>query len=492
MNETIKVKGYNLDTEQIDAIKCPNKSVLVIAGAGCGKTTTIIGKVKYLLNQGINKKKIVCISFTNEATKKLKEDLFNECQKDINVLTFHKLALSLISNQYSICSSDYLEYVINEYFESIIITKKNILKALMNYLYLPNNEMIYNSIIKQSSEIITLKKIIKKFIMMMKANNNNIYSFNKYLIDNSKLNFFERRKNFILLRIILDIYQEYNNELKSSKKIDFDDMISLAIEYVKENNIPNYKYIIIDEFQDSSRLRCELIKSIIKKNDSYLFAVGDDFQSIYRFSGCDLEIFLKFEEIFENATIKIISKTYRNSRELIAITGSFIMKNKCLTKKNLVSDISINNPIIIYYYQNIKEIKQLIIFIKKQNNKSLYIIGRNNFDINKYSDYIVSEQVKYYTAHKSKGLESDNVIIINLDNNDNGIPNKKSEHKIMNLISYSQDRYPYSEERRLFYVALTRTKNRVYLFVNKKNKSIFVKELIKDNKIKIINKKHLK
>ena len=109
--------------------------------------------------------------------------------------------------------------------------------------------------------------------------------------------------------------------------VDFDDMILLATDKIKDIDLP-YRFIIIDEFQDTSIVRLNLIKSIIEKYNANIFVVGDDWQSIYRFSGCNLDIFLNFEDYFEKSKIFALNRTYRNSQELIDLSANFILKIK--------------------------------------------------------------------------------------------------------------------------------------------------------------------
>ena len=276
--------------------------------------------------------------------------------------------------------------------------------------------------------------------------------------------------------------------------MDFDDMIIKATKYIKDNGYnESIKYIIIDEYQDTSLIRFNLIKEILNNTNANLMVVGDDFQSIYHFTGCEIDLFLKFKKYFKNAKIRKIQTTYRNSNELVKIAGDFVMKNPKQIKKRLVSKKKLPNPIKIIYYDNIKlKLKELLLNIYNSTKKPILILGRNNKDIN----YILDSELKinadkiiytpykeiditYMTIHKSKGLEWDNVIVINLRNNYLGIPSKIPEEPILRLVSNNHDKYPFSEERRLFYVALTRTKNYIYLLVPKNNPSVFVEEIKK-------------
>ena len=172
------------------------------------------------------------------------------------------------------------------------------------------------------------------------------------------------------------------------------------------------------------------------------------------------------------------------------------MKNKKQIRKTLTSKKHLKNPIKIYNYNSPKSDFKKLLKIVYKSDKELLVLGRNNNDIFNYIDkdfkyknglYIYENiEFKYMTVHKSKGLESDNVIIINMNDDILWFPSKIKQNKILRLVQ-KYDKYPYSEERRLFYVALTRTKNNVYLFTKIKNNSIFIKELLKKYRIKCYN-----
>lgn len=490
------VKGNELDDEQLSAVLDDSKTTMVVAGAGTGKTMTILGKIKYLLSiMNVKAEEIICISFTNNTVNNLYDNILKECDISINVYTFHKLALTILDNYhyfYKISPNDYLSYIISEYFDSLILTKRHILKTIFNYLHIPVcSEYLYLRYIKDSKNIVYLKKLIYQFINLMKANDYDIYSFNDFIINNKSNNIFVRNSNMKILRIILDIYQEYYIELSSSGFIDFDGMISQATTLVKEKGYyTKLKYIIIDEFQDTSKLRMNLISSIINSTNASLFVVGDDFQSIYKFSGCDLSLFFNMSKYFKNVSMKKITTTYRNSRELISIAGTFIMKNEYQINKNLKSNKSLSDPIVFVSYKNrVNDFKKLLTTLLQDGEQDILILGRNNNDIYNYIDNEFSingdelryknKIFRYLTVHKSKGLEASVVVLINLINDEYGFPNKIINASVINLVNDTIDKFPYSEERRLFYVALTRTKNKVYLFYPCKNFSVFVKEIKK-------------
>ena len=160
------------------------------------------------------------------------------------------------------------------------------------------------------------------------------------------------------------------------------------------------------------------------------------------------------------------------------------MKNPYQIRKGLNSDISVSNPIIIVYYEDLNSAINKI--IKEDMLDNILILARNNNTLNS----IKPKGIKYrkLTIHKSKGLEDDYVFVLDLLNTVNGFPNKYVDHRILKYVNDNKQYYPYEEERRLFYVAITRCRKKVYLFTKENNESIFIKELKKIDRNIVIRK----
>lgn len=362
---------------------------------------------------------------------------------------------------------------------------------------------IYNKIYESANNkyFKEFKKLIISFINLFKSNGYTENSFDELTnkIHNTK-NSFLRLRSRIFVDIVKPIHKLYQSKLIEAECIDFNDMINLATDIIKDGNLVlKYKYIIIDEYQDISVSRYNLIKAIKTRTNAKLICVGDDWQSIYRFAGSDIDLFTNFKKYFGYYELLKIEKTYRNSQELIDIAGKFVMSNPNQLRKNLKSDKRESNPIIIkgYSIDIISAIRSAIkdIVLKSGDTSEIIILGRNNFDIDfieeasNFEFKIIRSQglikyaryprlyIQFLTAHRSKGLESDNVIIINLENKQTGFPNKISDDPVLSLVLTNKDDFGYAEERRLFYVGLTRTKNTTYLIVPDRNPSIFVEEI---------------
>ena len=493
------INGYILDLNQRKIIINNTSNVLIVAGAGSGKTLTIIGKIKYLIEkENIDSSEILCLSFTNETVNNLK----NKINYNIDIYTFHKLALEILKEHhifYKIAESDLLKYIVNEYFETIIYDDK--LKYVIEYFkfYITDNNCLNIDIIKKKYYYLfqSYKKLIMKFINLIKSNGHNINNFKKYIKRNKYiLNSKKRYKNKCFFIIAFDIFRIYLEEINSNYRIDFDMMIDLSSSIISKYGMKRYyKYIIIDEFQDTSVIRYNLVKKIQEECNSKVFCVGDDFQSIYKFSGCTMDLFVNFKRYFKPSKILYLNKTYRNSIDLIKVAYSFIIKNRYQLSKRLISDKKKFKPIkIIYYTRSNYEIifKKLLEKLYKENKKEILVLGRCNHDINrvysnlKGNNLIYKDMnIKYLTVHTSKGLEANNVIILNMSDEILGFPNKIEDDEIIGLVFKNKENYLYAEERRLFYVALTRTKNNVYLMVKKSCESIFVKEIM--SKCEVIN-----
>ena len=498
----MQIGNYILDNRQEKIVRENHDYLLVSAGAGSGKTLTILGKISYLINaKKLKPEEILCLSFTKAAASSLKEKIKKEISLDIPTYTFHKLSLEIIKENkttYNIADECLLENCVNEFFEIDIYESDYLIKLIGKYFNrkIKNQKEDYIKIITlEKSKFLQLKRLCITFIRLMKSNDYHIESFLSFISKIKRTILYSKyKKEKIVLTLILNIYLKYETYLKENKEVDFDDMLSIATKIVKEKGIKQkVKYIIIDEYQDTSLIRFYLIKEIMNKTNAKLMVVGDDFQSIYKFTGCDISLFLNFNKFFPTAKIMKLERTYRNSNELIQIAGTFIMKNKKQIKKQLYSEKQLTNHIKILKYNNIKKIfLEIIKELTKNKEQKILVLGRNNNDISmllnenitiKDNKIIIKNyeflDITYMTVHKSKGLESDNVILINLSNKITGFPSQIKEEKLTRLVTKTNDRYPYSEERRLFYVALTRTKNYVYLLTPQKSPSIFIKEIEK-------------
>ena len=364
-----------------------------------------------------------------------------------------------------------------------------------------------------------LISLVCRFISNFKVNGYRAEEFNRMYHSTQNV------RSRLFLEICNDCYLEYERWLKENKAVDFEDMINESARILNEvkemKKKLDFKYIIVDEYQDISRQRFDLTKALSEVTNAKIIAVGDDWQSIYAFSGSDITLFTKFAEKMGYAKMLKIVKTYRNAQEVIDIAGNFIQKNSTQIQKQLLSPKTIVDPVIIYTYDSTKKspngnrrsgadyalasavevaIEKILEYKKKENKAagSILLLGRFGFDgvhlensglfeyVNRGSKLKSVKypqlNITYMTAHSSKGLGYDDVIIINCKNETYGFPSKIQDDPVLSFVIKGDHSIDYAEERRLFYVAMTRTKNRVFMVAPEKNPSEFLLELKRDYK----------
>ena len=366
-------------------------------------------------------------------------------------------------------------------------------------------------------DIDVFTQLINTFLVLFKSNNENIKTLaSKALLDNDK-------RAIYFLEIFEPIYFNYENYLKEKEEIDFSDMINVATKTITTNQYTSdYDYIIIDEFQDISKSRYQLIKALLdQKPSTKLFCVGDDWQSIYRFAGSDIGIFTGFEEYFKTSTLKDfnrktnkanIEQTYRFDNKLIDVSSNFILKNPNQIVKSLKSNKQSDVEAITFHKYNDADKKgtnqhialdkafKEIIKSNPKSKTSILFLGRYEFDYkaltklnyinirydNKNRPYKITYvnndllDLNFMTVHSAKGLEADYVIILNGNSGTYGFPSEISDDPLLNFLLSKADQFPNGEERRLFYVAVTRAKKHVHILSSIENSSKFVDE-IKEN-----------
>lgn len=471
--------NIKLDKEQRKCILNDEDYMMIIAGAGSGKTTTIAAKVKYLVEKNsVSPSDILMISYTNASVNDLKIKINKELNIPVKVTTFHKFGFDILKSNgfnYKVLTDDKIikDYIVNKLnsmsLKELRPFKKYIDISIWSFLF---RKLNYDRFIS----------ICIDFIKYFEVKGYTLLDFKRF--DNKIISFIE------------SIYKYYSNYKEENNYIDFEDMINKSYHILQKLN---YKYIFIDEYQDISMQRFNLVKKISLLTDSKIVVVGDDWQSIYAFAGSNISLFTEFKKLMGYASLLPITNTYRNSQELIDIAGSFIMKNKHQITKNLKSNKRIDNPIRIYFYNNFKKEIDKILKEIPISSKTL-IVGRYNFDINLLISngfYLDNKKLIYkknknldltfLSVHTSKGLGFDNVIIL-CNGGLYGFPSLIKTDDLIKLVLNEDKSYLYAEERRLFYVALTRTKNRVYILNPSNNPSIFVLELLEYKNI-YVNKR---
>ena len=471
-----RVENHLLDREQRKSIYNPARFNLVVAGAGSGKTTTILGKILYLLQSGFaSPPEILVLSFTHDSATELRERFLREYYQtfaeqillgkspppNITIETFHSLALKLLRSLWP----DF----------SVVADKTD-----------PADDTS-----SDSDDKTTLTSIIREFLDLHELEPETVAQIA------SKFSSEEYRKLF------LTVFEQYRGELSGlleKHQATFSGLIKLAIRYLRSGQIKTrYRYIIIDEYQDLSALRQEFLRLLIESSQANLFAVGDDWQAIYGFSGSRVDFTLNFRRFWGDFSLHRISKTYRFGPTLARLSSSFIMQDRAQIRKQIQSQKEDSSEAVVeicgdserldlevltHYFKSLPEHSSILLLGRFQVDQfrllhcTQFNLSSNGIEFHPRSDL----RIRFLTVHQSKGLEADYVILLNNREAKLGFPAHVKDPPLKaELIKIAEelrlDQASANEERRLFYVALTRAKKQVILLTVDGKESSFIKEL---------------
>ena len=300
----------NLNDKQKEAVLYINGPMLVLAGAGSGKTKVLTNRIANLIDNGISPANILAITFTNKAAKEMKDRVFNLIGNDaymIQISTFHSLGLKILKENYEKLGYD-KNFVIIDSDDALTVIKK-IMKDMNLSPQYYNAKNIRNKISSAKNELMDLQSF---------AN-------------------LEYDKN------IVKVYEKYLEKLKLNNLVDFDDLLILPIrlfrEYpsVLESYQERYKYILIDEYQDTNECQYIFSKMLAKKYKN-IFVVGDNDQAIYAFRGANYKNILNFEKDYPDCKTILLEENYRSTKTILNAANSVIKNNKLRKDKNLWSN----------------------------------------------------------------------------------------------------------------------------------------------------------
>lgn len=307
---------------------------------------------------------------------------------------------------------------------------------------------------------------------------------------------FLTRDWFTVKELITPFIEEYRKMEEEKNAIDFTDAIIRATDLCNNGHRPDYDYILVDEFQDISLDRYHFLQSLRQENPlTKLFCVGDDWQSIYRFAGSDMALFKHFEEHFGYTKKCLMETTYRFGEPAIGESSKFILANpeQVIKKVHSFREEAVTNLDFIATYNRdnvVETIKSLSDQIP--SDKEILLLGRYSFDVNIFKNTVLSiheaadqtyvyygqRKMRFLTVHQSKGLESDFVILLNCNGGAMGFPADIADSPVLKYVLTEPDAYAFSEERRVFYVGITRAKKHTWVLYDKNNPSTFIKEFI--------------
>lgn len=314
----------------------------------------------------------------------------------------------------------------------------------------------------------------------------------------------------MFLDLVEPVMKAWDAALAAENGIDFEDMLNLAAEYLESGRYEApYELVMADEFQDASRARARLCRALVQKPGRFLFAVGDDWQSINRFAGADVSVMTGFRQWFGHGQVLKLEQTFRCPQALCDISSAFVAKNPAQIPKRVRSVTPAQGPVLQAFQVDRKgklanAIEQFVVKLAEgvrdgnippgRNGKvSVYVLGRYNAD----RHYVPANQerfnrwvdVAFLSIHRSKGSESDYVILPEMLSLFRGrsFPSTRTDDPVLALAMPDGDSFPLGEERRLFYVALTRARRSVATFTVRGKCSIFLRELEKDGAVSLMD-----
>lgn len=306
-----------------------------------------------------------------------------------------------------------------------------------------------------------------------------------------------RFRHMMFLSLFDAISTEWESRLRQESCIDFEDMLNLAADCIEQGKWSSpYELVMVDEFQDASQARARLVAGLVKDPNKHLFAVGDDWQSINRFAGADLAVMTDFEQRFGPTVTMKLETTFRCPQSLCDISSTFVRKNPRQLNKSVRSKQGkVHDPVAIIRVDEEAEIRDAIakrlaeIAGGSPNGRKqrILLLGRYQKDRNYLPTHYdqTKLEVEFITVHASKGLEADHVLIPRMTSETLGFPSKVADDPVLQLAMPGGDSFEYAEERRLFYVALTRARTSVTLFTISHKESPFITELVKDHRLDV-------
>jgi len=463
-----------------------NQHILCLAGAGSGKTRVLTTRVFYLVNKlGVEPENILTITFTKNAATEMVERL-GALSIDTDQLwcrTFHSACYKILQES----SSSSRLNIISEATQSQLLRR-----SITNLRRQPEFGYKLARFLEENNwPIYLFHEEIAKIIHECKN-----YSVSPSdLIKKCQL---EKDEDILeFYRLFYIIFSTYQNYLADHKLFDFSDLISKAITILERNKkiLKRYQrkfcYILVDEFQDVNYGQIRLL-NILKGQSNNLFAVGDDWQAIYGWRGGDVKYILQFKKNYQSSCRTItLPFNYRSDSNIVRAASKCIGRNHRQCRKKIKSFHPATHKIKIFRGKDSESCHKFVLekiaalIQSGVSSDDIMILGRNWKHVNFFIEQLHEKKSAKYqainitTIHGAKGLECDFVFLVGLHRGRGGFPNIKEDPEIKKIIKATTRSERLAEERRCFYVAITRAKKELYLITEKDNESIFIKEVPK-------------
>lgn len=344
--------------------------------------------------------------------------------------------------------------------------------------------------LREKGDLQHVTKPFREFLALLKDSSHDLHSVRMQAASLPEADRYELF--FMLFEPILEAYE---NELARQGAIDFGDMIKRATQHVESGHYQSpFSHILVDEFQDISASRAGLVKALLtQREDAVLFAVGDDWQSIYRFTGSDISITREFRSHFGASSTTALDTTFRFNDRIGDVSAKFVQRNPDQLSKTIRSVVSADEACVslVAVRDRALGLELCLDAIDRRaadaglDHAGVLVLARYNWALDDWPKEARARirarlprlKIDFMTAHASKGREADFVVIVGMEGGKNGFPAKKRPEALYELLLPRREEFLHAEERRLFYVALTRAKRRVYVVFPDDKKSDFVREL---------------
>lgn len=327
-----------------------------------------------------------------------------------------------------------------------------------------------------------LARLMRTFLAHVKANGLTRADLNARLTAGAS------PRSRLFVELYWRIHDRWEQHLRDAEAIDFDDMLLQAAGLLETDpSLAAFDLVLVDEFQDTSQSRARLVRALTRRPGSALLTVGDDWQAINRFAGADLGTMTHFEDTFGPGQTLYLQTTFRNPQRLADVAGRFVSRNPAQLRKTVTSHRrDPGQPVFVVRVRDRNAVTGAIrdhlrLLATQHPGSTVDVLGRYRRDRMFVPREPVNDlKVTFRTIHAAKGLEADHVIVANLTSGSYGFPSRIDDDPVLQLAMTAGDDYPDAEERRLFYVALTRARHSVALFTVAGHESPFVAELLND------------
>ena len=482
------IESSPLNPAQARAVVNGEQALLVLAGAGSGKTSVLVARAGWLLARGeAAAEQILLLAFGRKAAQEMDDRIRERLHTDeVTARTFHSLALHIISQgSKKVPTVSKLENDAVARSKLFITTwrqqcseKKAQAKGWRQWLEeemqwsVPEGNFWDDEILERA-----LASRLDRWVSLMRMHG----GAQAEMIANAPeeiRDLFSKR-----IKLMAPLLKAWKSALKDENAVDFSGLIHQAIVILEKGRfISPWKHILVDEFQDISPQRAALLAALRKQNSqTTLFAVGDDWQAIYRFSGAQLSLTTAFQQNFGEGDRCNLDTTYRFNSRIGEVANQFIQQNPHQLTKPLNSLMTGDKKAVTLLDENQLDLllDKLSGFVKTEER--ILILARYHHlkptSLEKAATRWPKLQLDFMTIHASKGQQADYVIIVGLHEGNDGFPAPARESIMEEALLPAVEDFPDAEERRLLYVALTRARHRVWLLFNKETPSCFVDEL---------------